>query len=256
MKKKEKDNEMAPTIGFWMPEQAEMVPLPKGENFARYLANGDVLMPIHWVFLYLHAHPDLEGVVLGFRSTGNRVCSQLQKLLKRESTLCTELRLKIGRQGIRNETYARTIQYPDFDIAGKNFDYVDGNVVSVKGGLGVKELKVILTRSKEIHEDYAQHRMVAARSQESLKALIGSPAVGSNTQKPACAGGFAGTVGAMAHKADTRVHGTLMPVAPVDLLQIYMQKIHKRNKTAREPNRRAPQTQSLSSHIEYHRLPV
>jgi hypothetical protein len=172
--KKEKENEMAPTVGFWMPEQAEMVALGDGELFARPLTNGNVLLPVHWVFLYLHDHPELEGAMLAFRSTGNKVFTQLRKLLKQESTICTELRFKIGKQGIRNETYARTIFYSEFTIAGKNFDYEDDKVKLIKGAMGKDEVKVVLERSKELQEEYARNRMVTLRNENAVAALIGT----------------------------------------------------------------------------------
>jgi hypothetical protein len=182
--KKEKDNEMAKTVQFWMPEQAEQVPLGKNENFARYLANGNVLMPVHWVFLYLHKHPEIEGAMLSFRSTGNKVFDQLRKLLKRESSLCTELRFSIGKQSIRNETYNRTIFYPDFVIAGKNFDYVDGKVKLIKDGMGKEEVKTILERSKGVQEDYAANRMVSIKPEATLAMLIGAPVIRSALPAP------------------------------------------------------------------------
>ena len=134
-------------------------------------------MPVHWVFLFLHDHPEIEGAMLAFRSTGNKVYDQLRKLLKAETKLCTELRFTIGKQGIRNETYKKTNFYPEFTIAKRNFDYHDGKVVPVKGGLDVGTLKLVLQRSKEIQEDYAGCRLVSKRSNQALAALIGAPEV-------------------------------------------------------------------------------
>jgi hypothetical protein len=175
--KKEKENEMAQTVRFWMPEQAEQVPLGEGEPFVRYLNNGNILMPNHWVFLYLHDHPEIEGGMLSFRSTGNKVYDQLCKMIKAETKICTELRFTIKKQGIRNESYKKTNFYPEFTIAGRNFDYVDGRVIPIKGGLGKDEIKLILERSKEIHEEYAANRLVSKMSRETLAALIGAPEV-------------------------------------------------------------------------------
>jgi hypothetical protein len=172
--RREKDNEMAPTVGFWMPEQAEQVPLGEGEIFARPLTNGNILMPVHWVFLYLHDHPEIEGAMLSFRSTGNKVYDQLRKLLKAETRICTELRFTIGKQGIRNENFKKTNFYPEFNVSGRNFDYVNNRVVPIKGGLDAGTLKVILQRSKEIQEDYASCRLVAKRGTQTLAALIGA----------------------------------------------------------------------------------
>jgi hypothetical protein len=173
--KKEKDNDMAKTVRFWMPEQAEQIPLASGKQFERPLANGNVLMPIHWVFLHLHQFPDLEGAKLSFRSTGNTVYKQLIKLLNSKTEICTELRFTIGKQGIRSETYKNTSFYPEFNEAGRNFEYRKGRLTAVEGGLDKDTIKLILEQSKEIQEDYTACRLVTKLGQDTMRALIGAP---------------------------------------------------------------------------------
>lgn len=174
-KKKERDNEMAPTVQFWMPRQAEDVEIGPGEIFARPLANGNVLLPVHWVFLYLHDHPELEGIVLPFQSTGNRIYEQLKKLLKSETRICTELRFKIGKQGIHNDDYKTTYYFPEFTPAGKNFTMDDAGRLRLEG-VNAATAKEILARSKALQEDYAANKIVTLKSEATIRSLIGGQA--------------------------------------------------------------------------------
>jgi hypothetical protein len=172
VKKKEKDSEMPTTVGFWMPEQACQFEISPGAIFDRELPNGNILQPVHWVFLYLHDFPDIEDGLLAFRSKGNKIYSDLEKLIKAESSFCTELRFAVTHQDIYNEKYKKTDYYPSFEITGRNYKYQDGRVIRDKNGLDAETLKEILTRYKKIQEDYKAMRLVAKRD---VAALLGPP---------------------------------------------------------------------------------
>jgi hypothetical protein len=177
-KKKERDNEMAPTVRFWMPEQAEDIPIGHGEIFARPLTNGNLLLPTHWVFLYLHKYPELEGVVLPFQSTGNKIYEQLRKLLKYETKICTELRFKIGKQAVHNDDYKATYFFPEFTIAGRNFSFNDdGKLLLGDSGVDAAEVKEILERSRTLQKDYAENRIVTLKNKAEVLTLAGSAPV-------------------------------------------------------------------------------
>jgi hypothetical protein len=181
--KKDRDNEMATTVGFWMPDDAMQVPIGKGEIFARPLPNGNILMPVHWVYVYLHDFPDIDDGLIAFRSTGNRVYTALEKLIKAESSVCTELRFTAGKQPIKNDTYGTTNYYPDFILQKeRNFVYQDDRAVLVKGGLDKATLKELLVRSNRVKQDYADMKLVSRKN--NLPALLGSgparAAIGAN----------------------------------------------------------------------------
>jgi hypothetical protein len=170
--KKVKETDMAPTVGFWMPEDAMQVPIQG--IFDRPLPSGNVLQPVHWVYVYLHGHPDITDGMIAFRSTGNSVYTALEKLIKSESSICTELRFTVTKQAIKNETYKTTNYYPKFEIAGRNFKMDENrNVLPVKGGLKADEIKEILIRSNKVQKDYADMKLVAKKN--NIAALIGSP---------------------------------------------------------------------------------
>lgn len=167
--------DMAKTVRYWHPADAEQVPLEG--NFDRPLNNGHVLQPVHWVFLYLHDNPDLEGVVLSFRSTGNKIYSQLEKLVKGNSTIVPELRFTVGSQGIKAEKYNRTYYYPKFELQDqRNFQYTPENGVQrVKGGLENDELETVLTRYAELYKAFSEYILVAKKGD--IASLIpGAPA--------------------------------------------------------------------------------
>jgi len=174
VKKKEKDSDMSPTVGFWNPEDAAQFPVTPGGIFDRELPNGNVLQPVHWVFLYLHEHPEIEDGVISFRSKGNSVYKELEKLVKAESSVCTELRFSISNQGIYNDTYKKTDYYPKFELTGHNYKLTDdGKVVKTKDSeVDTDTLKDILSRSNKVYDEYKQMKMVAKKN---IAALIGTP---------------------------------------------------------------------------------
>jgi len=166
-------DEMAKTVSFWMPDDAEQVPVAPGENFDRYLGNGHVLVPVHWVYLYLHDYTDIDDALLSFRSTGNRVYKDLEKLVKAESSLCTELRFSVGKQAIKNDKYKTTNYYPKFDLIGRNYSFKNNKVVPEKG-MDSAELAEMLTRSKTKLAEYAAMKLVGKK--HSIQPLLPGPA--------------------------------------------------------------------------------
>ena len=156
--------DMPKTVGYWHPSDAMQVPLEG--NFDRPLANGHVLQPVHWVFLYLHDNPDIEGVVLSFRSTGNKYYNELEKLVKANSHIVPELRFTIGTQAVKNEKYNKTYYYPKFDIQEqRNCEYTpEGGLKSVKGGLDKETLAEVLKRYGEVYQAFTGYTLVTKRN--------------------------------------------------------------------------------------------
>lgn len=168
--------EMAKTVGYWHPDDAEMVPLQG--YFDRPLNNGHVLQPVHWVFLYLHDHPEMEGVVLSFRSTGNKVYSQIEKLVKAGSTISPELRFKIGSQGIKAEAFNRTYYYPEFKADGQlNFKYdFEKGITMLEGGMGQAELETVIARYSDLQKAFRDGLVVARKGTAKVSGLLpGAP---------------------------------------------------------------------------------
>lgn len=168
-------NDMPKTVGYWHPSDAMQVPLEG--NFDRPLANGHVLQPVHWVFLYLHDNPDIEGVVLSFRSTGNKYYNELEKLVKANSHIVPELRFTISTQAVKNEKYNKTYYYPKFDIQDqRNCEYTpEGGLKSVKGGLDKETLAEVLKRYGEVYQAFTGYTLVTKR-QNIAAMLPGAPA--------------------------------------------------------------------------------
>jgi hypothetical protein len=166
----EAKNEMAKTVAFWMPDQAMQFPIAPNTIFDRELPNGNVLQPVHWVFVYLHDFPDITDGIVAFRSKGNSIYADLQKLVKAESSVCTELRFEISNQDIYNEKDKKTDDYPKFEVVGRNYTLTgDGKVVLDKqSGLDKETLKEILSRAKDIQSNYKDMKMVAKRDIEAL----------------------------------------------------------------------------------------
>jgi hypothetical protein len=177
--RKEKDSDMSTTVGFWMPEDAAQFPIADGSIFDRELPNGNVLQPCHWVFLYLHDNPEIEDGLISFRSKGNSIYAALQKLVKAESKLVTELRFEISNQDVKNEKHKKTDYYPKFEIVGRNFRLTDDNEIEIpkNSGMDVETLREILARSKKVQEDYRKMKLVGRRNLPALAGPSDRPAL-------------------------------------------------------------------------------
>jgi hypothetical protein len=155
-------------VKFWMPEQAEQAPLVG--IFDRQLANGDTLHPTHWVFLYLHDHPDIDDALISYRSKGNAIYKAFEKRIKTTSTLWTEMRWRLTSQSVAFKDYDTTHDYPDFEEVGRNFSFADNELVAVKGGMSKEEVRTVLSRADQLLTDYQANRMVSKISD--ISALI------------------------------------------------------------------------------------
>jgi hypothetical protein len=170
VKKGAASDEMPTTVAFWMPDQAMQFNIAPGSIFDRELPNGNVLQPVHWVFVYLHDFPEITDAIIAFRSKGNSFYSDLQKLVKAESSVCTELRFEVSNQELYNEKYKKTDYYPKFETAGRNYTLTeDGKVVLDKqSGLDRETLKEILSRARDMQSNYKEMKLVAKRNIEAL----------------------------------------------------------------------------------------
>jgi hypothetical protein len=177
--KKENAKELPKIFGYWMPEDADNIPVDGifDRPFIAKDGTQHVLRPVHWVALYIHRFPEITDAVLSFRSTGNSVYTQLAKLIKNNSEMASQLRLTVSSQAIENKTWDKTNLYPAFEIAGRNFDYVDGKIKLIKeeaGGLDVATIKDLLGRSAELAKEYQENKMVARK--RDIAGLLGAPA--------------------------------------------------------------------------------
>ena len=164
------NGDMPKTVGYWHPADAMQVPLEGAFN--RPLANGHTLQPVHWVFLYLHDHPELEGVVLSFRSAGNKYYTDLEKLVKANSKIVPELRFTLTAQAVKNKKYSKTYLYPKFDIQEqRNCAYTpEEGLKSVKGGLDKETLAEVLKRYGEVYKAFNEYTLVSRR--QNIQALL------------------------------------------------------------------------------------
>lgn len=163
--------EIAKTVGYWHPNDAEQVPLEG--NFSRPLPNGNHLEVQHWAMLYLPDHPELEGVVLTFKGAGNQYARKLQKLLKEQSTISPELIVEFSAEQVENKKYNTYFSYPVAEVAGKAFDF-DGGIKAVKGGLSAEVVEEICTRYADLYDAYDKGAMLSKHVYDGPKE-IGAP---------------------------------------------------------------------------------
>jgi hypothetical protein len=178
--KKQKPTDLPKTVAFWLPEDAVNVPLAPNNNFERLLPNGNTLMLTHWVFVYLHKHPEIDDGVIALQSIGNKVYKELQKEVAAQSELCTELRFSVTKQPIDSKEH-EAWYYPKFEVAGRNYRFEGGKIVLLKDGLPEDELAEVLRRSSALHEEYASRRMVSKKNLAAIAGPAPRPALPAGT---------------------------------------------------------------------------
>lgn len=171
-KKKESASEMAQTVKFWHPDDADQIPLEG--NFERPLANGNVLVPMHWVFLEIEGHEDILDVMLPFRSKGNSYFVAFEKLVKKSSDLCAQLKVEFKAEAVKNEEFKKTYFYPVGSIVGKNFDFdaETGKVSLIKGAADAKSVRRILEKYNELQKRYKESKIVSKLAPSQLAQMI------------------------------------------------------------------------------------
>jgi len=162
---KSKQEPMRQVIAYWLPQDAEQIPLEG--IFERPYRGKDgvdhILKPVHWMFVYLHEHPEIEDAVITFRSTGNRIYKEVQKLIAANATTATELRFTMTHQEIAAEGWDKDYLYPLFEIDGRNYDYEDEKISLCKGGMDEDELADFIEASFKVNEDYALAKIVTRK---------------------------------------------------------------------------------------------
>jgi hypothetical protein len=140
-------------------------------NFDVTLPDGNIMRPMHWIHLYLHDRPDITNAVLSLRSTGNKVATEVVKLIQQaEAQHCTELRFLLSHREESNESGEWYV--PNFELLDqRNFRVEDSQFLTVKGGFTKKELYDVVKLSTDRRKDYNGFRMV---SKTEVQALFGA----------------------------------------------------------------------------------
>ena len=192
-----KPSEMDQTVKFWHTDDAEQMPLVDGDNFRRRLANGNYLMPMHWLFVYIHEFPEIKDALIPFQSIGNSYYAKIMKLVKANSQLASELILDLKTDGQKNEDFNKTYFYPIAEVVGKNFsiDPETGKVVPAKG-VPADKIREILTLSNELNKQFKESKLVTRQAPGQLTALSGAAGA------PVARRGLPGATGGAGYASD------------------------------------------------------
>jgi hypothetical protein len=175
--KKSGQDPMRRIVGMWMPDDAANIEV-EGIFDRPYLGRDGkqhILRPAHWVYLAVKGHEDIEDTIITFRSKGNAVYADLQKLVRDAGvTSVTELLVTVSTQQIEAKEYNTAYLYPDFSIAGRNYEFADGKIKILKNGMDKETLAKIIKRSNFMLNEYAGNKMVAKK--QNLAGLIAGSA--------------------------------------------------------------------------------
>jgi hypothetical protein len=138
------------------------------DNFNTELPNGDVMRPIHWIYLYLHDAPDIDNAILSLRSGNNKVATAVSKTIQQSgASHSAELRFTLSaveESNDKSEWFS-----PCFELQEqRNFKIEDGDVRTVKGGFSKTEIEETLRRSNEQRKAYTTSALVGSYSVASV----------------------------------------------------------------------------------------
>ena len=164
VKSKEK-NKIPPIIGYWMPKQAQQVPIAAGEYFDRIFVGKDgethILSPVFWVFGLIKGHEDLGLHNIVFRSTASGNAKALQKILADDTMSCRQV-VKVISEKKEFKDYNSVTFRPMFEKTERaNFNVKNGKLIPEEWTKAE-----ISTHSKmyfELQNSYSGHKMVADR---------------------------------------------------------------------------------------------
>ncbi len=162
---KSKQEPMRKVVGYWLPEDAENIPVEG--IFDRPYVDRDgvehILRPVHWVRVFLHEYPEIDDALITFRSKGNSVYKQLQKLIANNASNSTELRLIMSHQEIPAKGYDIDYIYPYFEIAGNNYVIENNKIKLIKGGFDKDTLAQVIKTAHEDQKSYIECKMVSKK---------------------------------------------------------------------------------------------
>jgi len=121
------------------------------------LPNGNELRPVKWVMVYLPEHPELEKVVLTFKSTANRVAKAWSKAVEASGGVSCQ------------QVYNLTVKKVENDL-GKwfevvpEFDSLTYEVVGKKVHVFQPYAETVVDISEQLNSDYQKGNLVPRRS--------------------------------------------------------------------------------------------
>lgn len=168
---KSKQEPMRQIVGYWMPKDAEHIPVEGIFDRPYVDKNGEthILKPVHWVFVHLHDHPEIDDALITFKSKGNAVYKELQRLFSSVAST-TELCLMMTNQELTAKGYDRDYLYPKFEVVSRNYEVVDGKIKLIRGAFSAAEVAEVIRRGHALQSDYAGHKMV--RKKTSIAAIV------------------------------------------------------------------------------------
>lgn len=157
-------NELAPAktpkglpkfVGVWHKDDAAPYDLKFGSYFDKELPNGNILQPVTWVICYLPAHPELENVVLTFKSTAQKVARAWRKDLDANGYKSHEAVCVLSSKVETNDSDQSWYQVsPSIEKPLIQFD-TKGNVTSHEN-----YAEKVLDLAQKYAEDYVKDRII------------------------------------------------------------------------------------------------
>lgn len=161
----EMTNERKPRfLSVWGKDDAEQYDLVVGDYFRRELPNGNILHPCTWVLCYLPDFPELERVVISFKSTARKIANAWRKDIDARGGNPASLEYVLSIEDTSNQSGDWYQVAPEF--SREIFKIEDGKFISK-----VKYARDCVILQDEYTKAYVAGNIVRKRSASQQKAI-------------------------------------------------------------------------------------
>lgn len=163
-------NEMTSTgtdgklVGVWTYEDGVKNNLLPGSYYNRELPNGNVLMPVQWVLVYLPDFPEIENAVITFKATGTKVARNWKKDAQGRSELTSTLLYHLTFENVSNDKNTWLEIKPVFD----------GETINLETGEAAEYAEKVIDLSNNYREQFRKGALIAHHEVSALPAPASS----------------------------------------------------------------------------------
>lgn len=168
-------SEIPPIVGYWMPKQAQQVPIAEGSYFDREFVANDgethILSPVFWVFGLIKDHEEMGLHNMVFRSTAAGNAKELQKILAKNGGISCQSVVHVVAEKKEFPAYKSVTFRPLFSETDRLNFQVKGDTIIPKEW-NKAELAEYIQVYHKLQADYTGSRLVSDRDiADNVKAI-------------------------------------------------------------------------------------
>ena len=165
-KVKPKAKEIPPIVGYWMPSQAQQIPIAEGSYFDREFVAKDgethILSPVFWVFGLIKDHEELGLHNMVFRSTASGNAKALQKILAATEGMSCQQVVKVKSEKVEFKNYNNVSFRPVFEATDRLNFQLKGSTLVPKEWTKA-EIGEYAKMYSSLQSSYSERKMISNR---------------------------------------------------------------------------------------------